>query len=103
MQLSKEQALRSWRMIEYIDIWLNDLDENKSKIVLQHLGSLQTELCPFLYITDELYGGKIRQTLRVVAKLCFGEIISDELMLETQNEISYISWELGNYYYDLDI
>lgn len=103
MQLNKDQALRSWRMVEYIDVWLNDLDEEKRKIVLQYLSSLQTELCPFLYITDELYGGKIRETLRVVAKLCFGETISDELMLETHNEISYISWELGNYYYDLDI
>lgn len=103
MQLSKEQALRSWRMIEYIDIWLNDLDEKKRKIVLQHLGSLQTELCSFLYIADDLYFGRIEGTLRVVAKLCFGETVSDEVMLETHNEISYLSWELGNYYYNLDI
>lgn len=103
MQLNKDQALRSWRMVEYIDIWLTDLDEKKRTVVLQHIGSLQEELVPFLYITDKLYGGRIRQTLLVVAKLCFGETISDELMLETQNEISYISWELGNYYYNLDI
>ena len=103
MQLTKEQALRSWRMVEYIDIWLNDLDEKKRTIVLQHIGSLQTELCPFLFITDELYFGRIEEILRVVAKLCFGETISDDKMLEVHNEISYISWELGNYYYDLDI
>ena len=103
MQLTKEQALRAWRMIEYIDIWLNDLDESKRTVVLQHISSLQTELCPFLFITDELYGGRIEKTLRVVAKLCFGETVSNEVMMETYNEISYISWELGNYYYDLDI
>ena len=103
MQLTKEQALRSWRMVEYIDIWLNDLDKNKRKVVLQHIGSLQTELVPFLFITDELYFGRIEGTLRFVAKLCFGETVSADAMLETHNEISYISWELGNYYYDLDI
>lgn len=103
MQLSKEQALRSWRMIEYIDIWLKDLDERKRKVILQHIISLQTELCPFLFITDKLYSVMIYEVLLVVAKLCFGETISDAKMLETQNEISYISWELGNYYYELDI
>lgn len=103
MQLNKKQCLRSWRMIEYIDIWLSDLDESKRKIVLQYVSSLQWDLSSFLFITDELYGGRVDEVLQVVTKLCFGETISDDELLEAQNEISYISWELGNYYYDLDI
>ena len=82
---------------------MRDLDKKKSKVVLQYITSLQTELCSFLFITDELYFGRIDRALQNVARLYFGETISDELMLETQNEISYISWELGNYYYDLNI